>query len=113
MSNRFLICAPIILTALCSNAVAEEDVTAQCALTYKSSVNAKGPCTIFTAESIVRIRGTVEENGQLYTAIIDSSKNTGLLIGAGTFTLADGQLSKNEPNEANWPNGYVLKIERK
>ena len=104
---------PLILAIFCNNAFAEQDLTAQCALTYKSSVNAKRPCTIFTAESIIRIKGTVEENGQLYTAIIDNSKNTGLLIGAGTFTLADGQLSKNEPNEVNWPNGYVLKIERK
>ena len=103
-----------LLAALCSTASAQEKQTAQCTLTYKIqdvlSVDAKGPCTFFQEGDIVNVQGTVEENGQTYIANIDNGKNEGLLIGAGTFTLAHGKLAKNEPTEVVWPNGYVLKI---
>ncbi len=112
MINRFLIFTPVILASLGSTAFAQQELTARCALTYKSSVNVEGPCTILQEDPIVRIKGTAEENGQRYIAIIDNSKNEGLLIGAGTFTLADGKLTKNETYEVSWPNGYVLKVER-
>ena len=96
---------------------APETLTARCSLTYKIqgilSVNAEGPCTIFQEGAMVSVKGTVEENGQRYIATIDNSKNEGLLIGAGTFTLAHGKLAKNEETEVVWPNGYVLKIEMK
>jgi hypothetical protein len=58
----------------------------------------------------VTIKGTIEENGQKYTVVIDNTKNTGLLLGCGTFTLADGDLSKNEADNVVWPNGYKLKF---
>ena len=91
---------------------AMEKIEAKCHLTYKKTVDAKGPCTIMDDGKIVSIKGTVEENGQKYTAVIDNAKNEGLLIGAGTFGLADGKLEKNEALEVVWPNGYMLKIER-
>lgn len=62
--------------------------------------------------TVVSVRGTVEENGQKYTAVVDNNKGEGVLIGAGTFTLADGELAKNEANLVSWPNGYVLRIEQ-
>ena len=106
--------ASVALTALCSITFAQEKQTAQCTLTYKIkdilAVNAEGPCKIFQTEDIVNIQGIVNENGQTYIANIDNGKNVGLLIGAGTFTLAHGKLTKNEPMEVIWPNGYVLKI---
>ncbi len=109
-----LVATGLLLTALCSTAVAQEKQTARCTLTYKIgdmlSVNAEGPCTFFQTGDIVNIQGTVEENGQTYIANIDNGKNEGLLIGAGTFTLAHGKLAKNIPTEVVWPNGYVLKI---
>jgi hypothetical protein len=113
MFKRLLICTSILLAALNSIAFAQEEVvTARCALTYKASVNTEGPCTIRSVDSIVNIKAAVEENGQKYIVIIDNSKDEGLLIGAGTFTLADGKLSSNGKNEVRWPNGYVLKMER-
>ena len=114
MTNRFLISTLVILAALGGSTVfAQEELTARCTLTHKPSVNAKGPCTILQEGSIVSVKGTVEENGQKYTAIIDNSKNEGLLIGAGTFDLANGKLTKNDSTEVVWPNGYVLTIELK
>ncbi len=105
------------LAVLGTTVSAEETLTARCSLTYKIqdilSVNAEGPCTIFQEGGIVSVKGTVEENGQTYIATIDNNINEGLLIGAGTFTLAHGKLAKNEETEVVWPNGYVLKIEMK
>ncbi len=105
------------LAVFCSTASAQERTTAHCTLTYKIqgilSVNAEGPCTFFQEGSIVSLQGTVKENGQRYSATIDNSKNEGLLIGAGTFTLAHGKLAQNSDTELVWPNGYVLKIQMK
>ena len=113
MFTRLLTGAPIILAALSGTAFAAEDLKVHCTLIYKDVVTAEGPCKILEEGSIVRVKGMVEENGQTYIAIIDNSKNTGLLIGAGTFTVADGKLSKNEVTEVSWPNGHVLKVDLK
>lgn len=40
----------------------------------------------------------------------NDKKNDGVLIGAVTSTLADGELSKNVAPAVHWPNGYVLTI---
>jgi len=103
----------ILFAALGSAAFAVEKETASCTLTYKESVNVEGPCTFFTQEKIMDIQGIAEENGQKYLAVIDLGKKQGLLIGAGTFTLADGKLAKIETDKWTWPNGYVLTIKRK
>ena len=102
-------------TALCGTAFAEEELKLEgrCALTYKTSVNAEGPCSVLQKGPVVAVKGTVEENGQKYNAVIDNNKGEGVLIGAGTFTLADGKLEKNEEKLVSWPNGYVLKIDLK
>ena len=113
MITRLLACTPIILAALSGTAFAAEDLKAHCTLTYKGAATAEGPCKILEEGSIVRVKATVNENGQTYIVIIDNSKNTGLLIGAGTFTVADGELSKNEATEVSWPNGHVLKVDLK
>lgn len=113
MNTRKIICLLVVFAAIGGTAFAQEDVAAWCTLTYKDSVNVEGPCSIFQEGAIVRIKGTVEENGQKYIAIIDNSKNEGLLIGAGTFTCADGKLATNEDTRVTWPNGYVLTVEPK
>ncbi len=109
-----LVATGLLLVAFSSSAIAQEKQTARCTLTYKIgnmlSVDAEGPCTFFQVGNIVNIQGVVEENEQTYIATIDNAKNEGLLIGAGTFTLAHGKLAKNDPTEVVWPNGYVLKI---
>ena len=97
--------------ALGGTAFAQEEQAARCTLTYKESVNASGPCTIRQEDPITSIKGTVEENGQTYIAVLDKSKGEGLLIGAGTFTLADGKLAEFETDKAVWRNGYVLTFE--
>ena len=63
--------------------------------------------------AVVAVKGNVEENGQRYTAVVDNQKNSGVLIGAGTFTLADGELATNEDTFIEWPNSYALKIKLK
>jgi hypothetical protein len=111
VTNRFLLFMALPIAALCGGASAEKpEVTGRCTLTYEPSVNAEGPCTVTREGAIVTIRGTVAENSQEFVAVIDNSKDEGLLIGAGTFTLADGALDRNEEFEASWPNGYILTI---
>ena len=77
---------------------------------YKNSIDANGPCTVYQVKNIASVKGIVSENGQRYIATIDNDKNEGLLIGAGTFTMADGKLSTNDATKVVWPNGYVLTI---
>jgi len=81
-----------------------------CTLTNGGIVDIKGPCEYFQTGSYVNVQGKAEENGVHFLAEIDSIKNEGLLIGAGTFDLAKGKLSKNGPLEVSWPNGYILTI---
>jgi hypothetical protein len=114
MKNRFTLPALTLAAGLAafggSTLAAPEQHEGRCTLTYKASVNAAGPCTYFEEGPIASVHGTVEETGQTYIATIDNSKNEGLLIGAGTFTLADGKLEKNDMLDVRWPNGYVLTI---
>lgn len=121
MINRILIGIALISTAFgISNAVsAQQEVEGQCRLQYEDSITRAnnnsfdypGSCTLLIEEPIITIKGTVEENGQEYTAIIDNSQNTGLILGAGTFLLADGELTENETNRVSWPNGYTILFE--
>lgn len=110
MKKHFLIFAPLA-AVFCSTAYAQNvEVTGRCHLTYKDSVNARGTCKVHQVGDTVTINGTVEENGQRYLAIINNSKNEGVLLGAGTFTLADGMLASNESDEVRWRNGYELRL---
>jgi|GEM_PF-6857738 hypothetical protein len=110
MIRRVLIAAPVIVAFSGTLAPAQEELSGRCTLTYKASVDATGPCTVLVDEPVVTIKGIVEENGQKYIAVIDNIKNEGLLIGAGTFALADGPLATNDTNKITWSNGYVLTI---
>jgi hypothetical protein len=108
VKKQLVILAPLV-AAIGGAAFAQNlTLTRQCQLSYKDSVNAKGTCTVRQTGDTVTVSGTVEENGQKYVAIITNSKNEGLLMGAGTFTLADGRLASNQPDSVRWPNGYVL-----
>jgi hypothetical protein len=111
MDRRKIICLLVVFAAIGGTAFAQEDVEARCTLTYEESVDVEGPCSILEEGQIVRIKGTAEETGQVYIASIDNGKDEELLIGAGTFTVADGKLAKNEETKVVWPNGYVLTIE--
>jgi hypothetical protein len=62
----------------------------------QDSINSKGPCTAHQMGETVSIKGTVEENGQHNFAIINNSKNEGVLIGAGIFSPAMKQ-TKSPP----------------
>jgi hypothetical protein len=81
-------------------------------LTYDPGVDAKGPSTLLSEGPTVSVNAMVEENGQKYSAIINNDESEGVRLGAGTFTLANGELGKNEADEIQWPNGHVLSIER-
>lgn len=113
MKSRFTITALILATAgyagLSGTAFAAE-MSGDCTLKRHSTVVGKGSCEANQNGDVVAIKGTIEENGQKYSAVIDNNKNTGVLIGAGTFPLADGELAKNEATKVVWPNGYKLKF---
>ena len=103
--------AAALVAAFSSSAFARDiELSWECRLIYRDSVNAKGPCTARQTGDIVSVKGTVEENGPKYTAIIDNRKNEGLLLGAGTFTPANGRLEENGSTLVRWPNGYLLKF---
>ncbi len=105
------VAAAAMFSVMCSSsAFAVEKKQGRCTLTHGAIVNIEGPCEFFQEGDIVNIQGSAVENGVTYIATIDNGKNEGLLIGAGSFDLAQGKLTKNEANEMVWPNGYILKI---
>ena len=100
-----------LLAAMPIFAFAEEmKVNGECTLSYKGRIYAQGPCEMTVIDKkVTDLKGTVAENGLNYTAIINESEHTGLLLGAGTFVLADGELDRS-PAAAlyAWPNGYAV-----
>jgi hypothetical protein len=102
--------AGFVSSTLAENATAIKKQKGRCTLTNGGIVDIQGPCEYFQTGSYVNVQGKAKENGVTFLAAIDHSKNQGLLIGAGTFDLAKGKLSKNDPLEFSWPNGYVLTI---
>jgi hypothetical protein len=81
-----------------------------CKLSFQNEVVGEGECTAVQSNDIVTVKATVSENNQKYTAIINNDKNSGLLIGAGTFPLANGELVSNEATKVIFPNSYILEI---
>ena len=102
--------AGFISSSSTENAIAIKKQKGHCTLTNGGIVDIEGPCEFFQTGSNVNVQGKAKENGVTFLVEIDNSKNEGLLIGAGTFDLAKGKLSKNDPLEVRWPNGYVLTI---
>ena len=98
MKSRFTIPALILATAgyagLSGTAFAT-NLSGDCTLKRHSTVVGMGSCSVIRNGDIVTIKGTIEENGQKDNAVINNGNNTGVLLGAGTFTLADGELRRN------------------
>lgn len=86
------------------------DFEGRCELFYKGDKIAEGDCTASQVGAVVSVKAVVEENGAKYTAIIDNDRNSGVIIGCGAFTLADGELSENEETRFAFPNGYEMRM---
>lgn len=85
----------------------------RCELHYRDQIIGEGPCTATQtsdANQTVTIKGTISENGENYIAIINNRSNYGTLIGAGTFTLAEGKLVSNDSTRVIFGNHYELDI---
>jgi len=111
MNRRILVNSIIASTlALGAQAALAADFEGRCELFYKGDKIAEGDCTASQVNAVVSVKAVVEENGAKYSAIIDNDKNSGVIIGCGAFTLADGKLSENEPTRFAFPNGYELRM---
>jgi hypothetical protein len=85
----------------------------RCELHYRDQIIGEGPCTATQsndANQTVTVKGTISENGENYLAIINNRSNYGTLIGAGTFTLAEGKLVSNSATRVIFGNHYELDI---
>ena len=102
----FLLCAVVA-----GGAAAQKEMSARCTLTYNESVRASGSCTVLSEPPVVAVKVVAEKSGKDYLVLIDNKKEEGILIEAGTLTLADGKLSSTREGRVQWPNGYVLTIE--
>ena len=100
----------LIVLALGARTAAAADYEGRCELFYKEQKIAEGACTASEINQVVSVKAVVEENGARYTAIIDNNKGSGVIIGCGAFTLADGPLSVNETTHFAFPNGYALRM---
>jgi len=96
--------------ALGAQCVLAADFEGRCELFYKGDKVAEGDCTASQMNAVVSVKAVVEENGAKYSAIIDNDKNSGVIIGCGAFTLADGKLSENDATRFAFPNGYELRM---
>lgn len=106
----------VVLTAILAGinlpALAQQ-FEGRCELHYRDQILGEGPCTATQsndANQTVTVKGTISENGETYIAIINNRSNYGTLIGAGTFTLAEGKLVSNSPTRVLFGNHYELDI---
>lgn len=111
MIAKYCLASALFCAAAFSSANASEiKLEGTCELHYKGEKVAEGQCTATQIKTVVSVKAVVEENGARYQAIIDNDKNSGVIIGCGAFTLADGELSKNEATRFAFPNGYELRM---
>ena len=101
-----LIC-PVALLGSTASAI---HFAGTCELFYKGDKVAEGECTASQTDAVVSVKAVVKENGAKYQAIVDNDKNSGVIIGCGAFTLADGPLSENEEMRFAFPNGYEMRM---
>jgi hypothetical protein len=109
--KRILCVAALILALTPLLAMAEElELKGECTLSYKGRIYAQGPCeAVVMDKKVTEIRGKVPENSVPYSAIISEEQRTGVLLGADTFVLADGELEKTSAGATYvWSNGYAL-----
>ena len=109
--KRMVMSVILILVLMPLSALAEEvKMDGQCILSYKGRIYAQASCegTILN-KLVTEIKGIVPENGVSYQAIINDKKRTGVLLGAGTFVLADGPLEETTAGALYvWSNGYAI-----
>jgi hypothetical protein len=101
----------VLACLFASKVIAEETkLSGECVLVYKGRIYSQGPCkAIMNENEAVDISAKVPENGVSYSAIISEKKQSGVLIGADTFVLADGPLEVTTGSALyRWPNGYSV-----
>lgn len=89
-------------------AVAQDQPAVPCTITDGNQLDAAATCEVLREDPVTEFKGTIEENGAKFTAVANADEGTGVLIGAGTFFLADGELETIEDGKLAWPNGYVV-----
>jgi len=104
----------MVIAALCiasGNVSAEKvEVDMECEISFMGKVYASGPCKVVVRDNVyTSIKGKNSENGVSFNLVGDENKGTALLMGAGTFPLADGKVQTNVGGMTySWPNGYAL-----
>ncbi len=110
MNKIFLLTFLVFAMGSFSVSAEEVNLSGECILSYKGRIYSQGPCkAVIMNNKAVEVTATVPENNVKYNAIISEEKQTGVLIGAGTFVLADGPLEQTTAGATYvWPNGYAL-----
>lgn len=102
--------AALALLLAAAPAAAQEITTVACTIADGGRLDAPATCGYFEDGPILDIKGTLTENGTRFTAIVDNSKSSGLLIGAGTYFLADGPIETGAAGTFVWENGYAITL---
>ena len=108
MRSRYLLVAICIAS---SSAFAEKvELDMNCDISFAGKLYATGPCKVVVRDNIyTTIKGKNTENGVTFNLLADENKGTALLMGAGTYPLADGQVETNVDGVTyRWPNGYIF-----
>ena len=108
MRSQILIFAMCITT---SSAFADKvELDMQCDISFEGKVYATGPCKVVVRDNtFTSIKGKNTENGVSFSLVADENKGTALLMGAGTFPLANGKVETNVDGVTyRWPNGYTF-----
>lgn len=110
--NTFALAAAFSLTATAIAAQASDDdsVTGTCVLSYLGKIYANGACEgTISDDALTDLSGTADGSGASWQLVIDGAAGTGVLIGADTFVLADGEILSNQGGASYvWQNGYAL-----
>ena len=82
----------------------------QCEISFEGKVYVGGPCKVVVRDNtFTSIKGKNAENGVSFNLVVDETKGTALLMGAGTFPLANGRVETNVGGMTyRWRNGYAL-----
>ena len=94
----------------CSAFADEVELDMQCEISFRGDVYASGPCKVLVRDNtFTSIKGKNTENGVSFNLVADETKGTALLMGAGTFVLADGKVETNVGGVTYvWDNGYTF-----
>ena len=102
-------CLPVAITLAAAGAALGQETAIPCTITDGSDLNQTALCEVLDEGASLEFIGTIEENDVMFVSLADRYAGTAILIGAGTFFLAQGEAEITDTAMV-WPNGYAVRL---